>query len=63
MKTKQLFKLKGEIVSRGIKFCMLAKSLGMYPSKFSLYLNGWREMPTSTKKDVAQYLKLILDSC
>ena len=55
---KKLIALKQEMIKQGISVLRISQDLGINPSLFSMYTNGWREMPDATKKEVAEYLKV-----
>ena len=56
---KKLTALKEEMVRQDITSLKLSHNLGINSCVFSLYLNGWRRMPDSLKKEIAQYLNLL----
>ena len=55
---KKLIALKQEMIKQGVSVLRISQDLGINPSLFSMYTNGWRKMPDATKKDVAEYLKV-----
>ena len=55
---KKLISLKQEMIKQGISVLRISQDLGINPSLFSMYTNGWRKMPDTTKKEVAEYLKV-----
>ena len=57
MMTK-LIKLKQALIEQGISVLKISYDLGINPSLFSMYLNGWRKMPDALKVEVATYLRI-----
>ena len=57
MMTK-LIKLKQALIEQGISVLKISYDLGINPSLFSMYLNGWRKMPDALKLEIAAYLKV-----
>ncbi len=55
---KKLTVLKTEMIKQNITSLKLCQDLGVNSCVFSLYLNGWRRMPNSTKREVSEYLKI-----
>lgn len=55
---RKLIALKQEMVRQGISTLKISQELGINPSLFSMYTNGWREMPDSLKKEVCNYLNV-----
>ena len=55
---KRLITLKEELFRRNISSLKISQDLKINPSLFSMFLNGWRKMPDSLKKEVAEYLNL-----
>ena len=55
---KKLIALKQEMIKQGISVLRISQDLGINPSLFSMYTNGWRKMPNTIKKEVAEYLKV-----
>ncbi len=55
---KKLTALKEAMVRQDITSLKISQDLGINSCQFSLYLNGWRKMPNSLKKEVAEYLKV-----
>ena len=55
---KKLIALKQEMVKQGISVLRISHDLGINPSLFSMYANGWRKMPKQLKEQVAEYLSV-----
>ena len=55
---KRLITLKQEMIKQGISVLKISQDLGINPSLFSMYTNGWRKMPDTIKKEVAGYLRV-----
>ena len=55
---KKLIALKQEMIKQGISVLRISQDLGINPSLFSMYTNGWRKMPNTTKKEIAEYLNV-----
>ena len=53
---KKLIALKQEMVEQDISALRISHALGINPSLFSMYANGWRQMPDALKEQVAEYL-------
>lgn len=53
---KKLIALKQEMIKQGISVLKISQDLGINPSLFSMYSNGWRRMPDYLKKKIAEYL-------
>lgn len=55
---KKLIALKAELVRQSITSLKLCQDLAINSCVFSLYINGWRKMPKTIKREIAQYLKI-----
>ena len=53
---KRLLTLKKELLDRNISTLKISQDLGISPSLFSLWSNGWRLVPDAAKKEIASYL-------
>jgi predicted transcriptional regulator len=53
---KRLVAVKKAMVEQGISVLRISHDLGINPSLFSMYANGWRQMPNTLKEEVAHYL-------
>lgn len=48
--------LKVILAERNIRSMEICRALNIHPSMFSLYLNGWRRLPSLIKEEIAEYL-------
>ena len=55
---KKLITMKQEMVKQGVSVLRISHDLSVNPSLFSMYANGWRQMPGDLKKQVAEYLSV-----
>ena len=55
---KKLTALKEEMVRQDITSLTISHAVGINSCQFSLYLNGWRDMPNNIKGKVAEYLSV-----
>lgn len=55
---RKMLTLKAEMIKQGISALQLSHDLGINSTQFSMYVNGWRDMPSSLKKEIAEYLKV-----
>jgi len=53
---RKLIALKQEMIRQGISTLKISQDLGINPSLFSMFTNGWRQMPESLKNMVCAYL-------
>ena len=54
----KLIALKQEMVKQGVSVLRISHDLDINPSLFSMYANGWRQMPDGVKERVAAYLSV-----
>jgi len=55
---RKLVALKHEMIKQSVSSLKISQELNISPSLFSMYTNGWRKMPDSLKKEIAQYFNL-----